>query len=225
MRYSQPWNLSHGHDRVRQQADEPSPGALRQRAWRRQRRASRRSLCTCCGRFYVPGRSDQAFCCPACRQLAYRRRRLGGVDASRRPTIGPGLAPASSGPTEHRRHGRGRSWGRPGARQARLRCQGVDRVKVQTIGVFSTGRSGRGRMQKKAPRIWGAARGEVGGPREIATQRCDSATPSFIPPLKGNKSCPSQWGSFWRGASSSGARRFIAHSPACGRRARPIPPR
>ena len=41
---------------------------------------------------------DQAFCCPACRQLAYRRRRLGGVDASRRPTIGPGLAPASSGP-------------------------------------------------------------------------------------------------------------------------------
>ena len=37
-------------------------------------------------------------------------------------------------------------------------------------------------MQKK-PRALGAARGEVGGPREEATQRCDSATPSFIPPL------------------------------------------
>jgi hypothetical protein len=55
-------------------------------------------------------------------------------------------------------------------------------------------RSARGRMQKKAPRIWGAARGEVGGASRGATQRCDSAMPSFIPPLKGNKSCPSQRG-------------------------------
>jgi hypothetical protein len=41
------------------------------------------------------------------------------------------------------------------------------------------------KKRKKAPRERGARRrGEVGGPREIATQRCDSATPSFIPPLK-----------------------------------------
>jgi hypothetical protein len=38
-------------------------------------------------------------------------------------------------------------------------------------------------MQKKPRALGAAARGEVGGPREIATQRCDSATPSFIPPL------------------------------------------
>src|ERR1700677_54118 len=43
------------------------------------------------------------------------------------------------------------------------------------------GDMGPARRQKKAPRIGRAARGEVGGPREIATQRCDSATPSFIP--------------------------------------------
>ena len=34
-----------------------------------------------------------------------------------------------------------------------------------------------------ASRALGATRGEVSGPREEATQRCDSATPSFIPPL------------------------------------------
>jgi hypothetical protein len=40
------------------------------------------------------------------------------------------------------------------------------------------------RPDAKKPRALGAAaRGEVGGPREEATQRCDSATPSFIPPL------------------------------------------
>src|ERR1700677_3195644 len=43
------------------------------------------------------------------------------------------------------------------------------------------GDMGPARRQKKAPRIGRAARGEVGGPREIATQRCDSAPPSFIP--------------------------------------------
>ena len=43
-------------------------------------------------------------------------------------------------------------------------------------------------MQKK-PRALGAARGEVGGPRgvAIATRRCDSATPSFIPPLNNKR--------------------------------------
>ena len=75
-----------------------SPGALRQRAWRRQRRASRRHLCLCCGRLFIPGRSDTAYCCPGCRQLAYRRRRVSGIDASRRPTDGPWLASASVGP-------------------------------------------------------------------------------------------------------------------------------
>ena len=53
---------------------------------------------------------------------------------------------------------------------------------------FETKRPARGRMQKK-PRALGAARGEVGGPRgvAIATQRCDSATPSFIPPLNNKR--------------------------------------
>ena len=53
---------------------------------------------------------------------------------------------------------------------------------------FETKRSARGQMQKK-PRALGAARGEVGGPRgvAIATQRCDSATPSFIPPLNNKR--------------------------------------
>src|ERR1700720_144017 len=56
---------------------------------------------------------------------------------------------------------------------------------------FETKRAARGRMQKK-PRALGAARGEVGGPREvvIATQRCDSATPSFIPPLNNKEERP-----------------------------------
>jgi hypothetical protein len=43
-------------------------------------------------------------------------------------------------------------------------------------------------MQKK-PRALGAARGEVGEPRGVAraTRRCDSATPSFIPPLNNKR--------------------------------------
>ena len=146
----------HGHDRVRQ-ADEPSPGALRQRAWRRQQRASRRSLCTCCGRFFVPGRRPGVLLprLPAIGlQTTKARRGRCLAPAHNWPRAGAGVVWAS----EHRRHGRGRSWGRPGARQARLRCQGVDRVKVQTIGVFSTGRSGRGRMQKK-PHAFGGLRG------------------------------------------------------------------
>jgi hypothetical protein len=56
---------------------------------------------------------------------------------------------------------------------------------------FETKRVARGRMQKK-PRALGAARGEVGGLRgvAIATQRYDSATPSFIPPLNNNEERP-----------------------------------
>src|ERR1700677_3634764 len=53
------------------------------------------------------------------------------------------------------------------------------------------GDMGPARRQKKAPRIGRAARGEVGGPREIATQRCDSATPSFIPPLNAKRAARS----------------------------------
>jgi hypothetical protein len=41
----------------------------------------------------------------------------------------------------------------------------------------------RHRSWAKSPAPGWVARGEVGGPREIATQRCDSATLSFIPPL------------------------------------------
>jgi hypothetical protein len=72
--------------------------AMRQRAWRRQRRASRRALCVCCGRLFIPTRADAGYCCQACRQLSYRRRRLSGIDAPRRPTDGPWLASASIGP-------------------------------------------------------------------------------------------------------------------------------
>jgi hypothetical protein len=86
-------------------------------------------------------------------------------------------------------------------------------------------RSARGRMQKKAPRIWGAARGEVGGASRGATQRCDSAMPSFIPPLKGNKSCPSQRGAVRYRIGGEFRGRFVRASaarslPTCGRRTR-----
>jgi hypothetical protein len=56
-------------------------------------------LCVCCNRLFLSGRSDQAFCCPACRQLAYRRRRVSGIDASRRATTGPWLTSTSPGKT------------------------------------------------------------------------------------------------------------------------------
>src|SRR5580704_15121163 len=75
-------------------------------------------------------------------------------------------------------------------------------------------RSARGRMQKKAPRIWGAARGEVGGASRGATQRCDSAMPSFIPPLKGNKSCPSQRGAVRYRIGGEFRGRFVRASAA-----------
>jgi hypothetical protein len=64
----------------------------------------------------------------------------------------------------------------------------LTRQGVPLFPHFETKRAARGRMQKK-PRALGAARGEVGGPRgvAIATQRCDSATPSFIPPLNNKR--------------------------------------
>jgi hypothetical protein len=67
--------------------------AVRKREWRARRRASRRQLCVCCGRLFIPARSDAAFCCAGCRQLTYRRRRVGAVDASARPTIAPWRVP------------------------------------------------------------------------------------------------------------------------------------
>src|ERR1700722_11776917 len=48
-------------------------------------------------------------------------------------------------------------------------------------------KKGGPRLDAKKPRALGAARGEVGGPREVATQRCDSATPSFIPRLNNKR--------------------------------------
>ena len=77
---------------------QPSVGARRRREWRRQRRASRRQLCACCGRLFIPGRSDAAFCCLACKQLAYRRRRVSGEPAPRRPTGGPWRVFEAAGP-------------------------------------------------------------------------------------------------------------------------------
>lgn len=67
--------------------------AIRLREQRAGRRRERRQVCQSCANPFTPTRTDQAFCCPACRQLAYRRRRLGGIDAARRPTDGPWLAP------------------------------------------------------------------------------------------------------------------------------------
>jgi hypothetical protein len=75
-----------------------SAGALRRREWRARRRASRRQECACCGRLFVPSRADAAFCCPGCRQLAYRRRRVAGVEASQRPRNGPWRVCSAPGP-------------------------------------------------------------------------------------------------------------------------------
>src|ERR1700723_3268042 len=53
---------------------------------------------------------------------------------------------------------------------------------------FETKKGGP-RLDAKKPRALGAARGEVGEPREVAraTRRYDSATPSFIPPLNNKR--------------------------------------
>jgi hypothetical protein len=53
---------------------------------------------------------------------------------------------------------------------------------------FETKKGGP-RLDAKKPRALGAARGEVGEPRGVAraTRRCDSATPSFIPPLNNKR--------------------------------------
>jgi hypothetical protein len=72
---------------------------------------------------------------------------------------------------------------------ATFKAKGINAETFRVAFRSETSRSGADeqprppKSAKKAPRIGGAARGEVGGPREIATQRCDSATPSFIPPL------------------------------------------
>jgi hypothetical protein len=72
------------------EADEAtSVGAVRQREWRRRRRANRRQRCGCCDAIFTPARSDQAFCGSACRQRGYRRRKASGATASRRPQEPP----------------------------------------------------------------------------------------------------------------------------------------
>jgi hypothetical protein len=43
---------------------------------------------------------------------------------------------------------------------------------------------------KKSPAHWGLRGAKWAGPREIATRRCDSATPSFIPPLNNKEEWP-----------------------------------
>jgi hypothetical protein len=66
-----------------------SAGAIRQREWRRRRRANLRQRCGCCGGIFAPSRADQAFCGGACRQKGYRRRKAAGEMASSLPTGPP----------------------------------------------------------------------------------------------------------------------------------------
>ena len=61
--------------------------AYRLREWRRRRRANRLQICASCSAIFVPGRSDQAFCCPACAQRAYRRRKVSGEPAPGKPSL------------------------------------------------------------------------------------------------------------------------------------------
>jgi hypothetical protein len=69
--------------------------AIRQREWRRRRRANRRQVCASCSNIFTPGRSDQAFRDTACAQGAYRRRKASGETGPTRPAAAPWLA---SGP-------------------------------------------------------------------------------------------------------------------------------
>jgi hypothetical protein len=55
---------------------------------------------------------------------------------------------------------------------------------------------------KKSPAHWGLRGAKWAGPREIATRRCDSATPSFIPPLNNKEEWP---------GSRSPHRRLLRH--------------
>jgi predicted RNA-binding Zn-ribbon protein involved in translation (DUF1610 family) len=75
-----------------------------QREWRRRRRASWRQVCASCGDVFVPSRRDAIFCCPACAQRDYRRRKASGEPASRRATSEPwrvfeAAEPSNTGPT------------------------------------------------------------------------------------------------------------------------------
>jgi hypothetical protein len=74
--------------------DMASAGAVRQREWRRRRRANRRQRCGCCEAIFTPARADQAFCSSVCRQRGYRRRKASGEPASPRPREAPWLASA-----------------------------------------------------------------------------------------------------------------------------------
>jgi hypothetical protein len=75
---------------------------------------------------------------------------------------------------------------------------------------FETKRAARGRMQKK-PRALGAARGKVDGLRgvAIATRRCDSATPSSIPPLNNKEERPGSRSPHYRLLRDGNERRRI----------------
>jgi hypothetical protein len=55
-----------------------------QRQWRARRRASRRQICAYCNDVFVPSRSDQVFCGPACAQREHRRRKATGEPAAKR---------------------------------------------------------------------------------------------------------------------------------------------
>jgi hypothetical protein len=81
--------------RVRQMT---TKSAYRQREWRARRRASRRQSCACCAQVFVPGRADAAFCCLACAQRAYRRRKPTGVEGPRRAPEPPWRVSAPLGP-------------------------------------------------------------------------------------------------------------------------------
>jgi hypothetical protein len=80
----------------------PSVGAIRQREWRRRRRASLRQRCGCCDEIFTPSRSDQAFCSSPCKQKGYRRRKASGETALGKPSAAPWRVFSSPGVVDTR---------------------------------------------------------------------------------------------------------------------------
>jgi hypothetical protein len=58
----------------REREDERERDRAYRRALRARKRAARCSTKCACGKWFVPSRSDQRYCSPACRQSAYRER-------------------------------------------------------------------------------------------------------------------------------------------------------
>lgn len=69
------WMLSRRHRYCSEECGR-SAKAARQRKGRERRRSNRR--CAECGRRFTPQRADGKYCSPACRQRAFRKRKIGG---------------------------------------------------------------------------------------------------------------------------------------------------